>query len=418
MKKSLLALAVAAAVSPAAFAQTNVTLYGIADVGVSGDRTGLGGQSTAIRVNSGYMSTSRFGITGTEDLGAGLKGIFTLELGFNGDTGGFTSYRGNPGAPTASPQTTAGTTTTNAALANTNQFGSNISAGFNRRSFVGLQSAFGTIALGRDYTPFFWAQLATDNLGYGLYGNLLNSTALSGTGSELFSRVSNAIFYTSPKFAGLTIRGSVSAGSESFAGSNNVPGVTPRLANQFWGLGAEYGLGPLSVAAAYQQVRLATVAAGAFTGGTNIRRDWTVGAKYNFGLFSLGGGYAQIDPRDFALVTAGGIGPVNDNRQYWLGGTVGLGRGSLIVQWNRVDQKYAAVAGLTPADGKADTWAVSYTYPFSRRTTAYATLGYVRNNNSSALGLFASDNVVGGGGGLAARGADPRGFALGVRHSF
>lgn len=228
MKKSLLALAVAAAVSPAAFAQTNVTLYGIADVGISADRTGVNGQDTAIRVNSGYMSTSRFGITGSEDLGAGLKGIFTLELGFGGDTGGFTQYRGNPGSPTASPQgaaTQAGTT---------NQFGTTIAAGFNRRSFVGLQSGFGTIALGRDYTPFFWAQLATDNLGYGLYGNLLNSTALSGTGSELFSRVSNAIFYTSPKFAGLTVRAMASAGSESF--NSNLPGANaPRLANQMWG---------------------------------------------------------------------------------------------------------------------------------------------------------------------------------------
>lgn len=416
MKKSLLALAVAAAVSPAAFAQTNVTLYGIADVGVSADRTGVNGQDTAIRVNSGYMSTSRFGITGSEDLGAGLKGIFTLELGFGGDTGGFTQYRGNPGGPTASPQGAASQAGT------TNQFGTTIAAGFNRRSFVGLQSGFGTIALGRDYTPFFWAQLATDNLGYGLYGNLLNSTALSGTGSELFSRASNAIFYTSPKFAGLTIRGMASAGSESFNG--NIPGaVAPRLANQMFGLGAEYGAGPLTVAAAYQQVRLATVAtiagAPAFTGGTDIRRDWTVGAKYNFGLFSLGGGYAQIDPRDFALLNGAtvGLGGIDDARQAWLGGTIGLGRGSLIVQYNHVQQRY-----INQGDGNARTWAVAYTYPFSRRTTAYATLGYVNNSANSALGLFASDNSVGGGAAAAARtgaaGADPRGFAIGVRHSF
>ena len=48
------------------------------------------------------------------------------------------------------------------------------------------------------------------------------------------------------------------------------PGNAPRLANQMFGLGAEYGAGPLTVAAAYQQVRLATVAtiagAPAFTG--------------------------------------------------------------------------------------------------------------------------------------------------------
>ena len=396
MKKSLLALAVAAAVSPAAFAQTNVTLYGIADAGISGDRTGAPGGGTAVRINSGYMSTSRFGITGTEDLGAGLKGVFTLELGYSIDNGGFSTYNGTPGQTVAS-----------GVLVTTP-----IAAGFNRRSFVGLQGGFGTVALGRDYTPYFWAQLATDTLGYGLYGNLLNSTQLSGTGSEQFLRASNAIFYTSPKFGGLTIRGMVSAGSEVFG--SNAAGALPRTANQMYGLGADYNLGPLTIAAAYQEARLPRVnAAGtAFQGGTNNRKDWVVGGKYNFGVFSLNAGYARVDPaNNTAPVTLsnGAAGFRNNSQQYWVGGTVAVGKGSILAQWNRIDQTYN-----TGPKGKTDTFSLAYTYPFSRRTTGYASLGYARNNNQAGVGLFASDNSVPAG----ALGADPRGIVVGVRHSF
>lgn len=406
MKKSLVAAALSAVLTPAAFAQTNVTLYGIADAGVSADRTGGSGVSTTVRVNSGYMSSSRFGVTGTEDLGAGLKGVFTLELGYDIDTGGFKQYRGNPGNIQPSPQN-------QTAIAATDARGTNIFGGFNRRSFVGLQGGFGTIALGRDYTPFFWAQLATDTLGYGLYGNLLNLTSVTGTGSELFSRVSNALFYTSPKFAGLTIRGAFSAGGESFGASTpaGTPVALPRRANQLFGVGAEYGLGPLVVTAAVQEVRLANFAltpattpgvaptTATFTGGTSDRRDWTVGAKLNLGVFGLAGGYARVDPQGRARA-----------QQAWLGATVGIGRGSLLFQVNRIEQEFAA----TTAEGTADTASLSFTYPFSRRTTAYATYGYVRNNSNSAVGLFASDNSVA----AASAGSDPRGFALGVRHSF
>lgn len=370
MKKSLLALAVAAAVSPAAFAQTNVTLYGIVDAGVSFDRVGstpvtnAAGQTVGFanntsyttRINSGYMSTSRFGITGVEDLGGGLKGLFTLEMGVAVDTGAFSTNGQNQPA-------------------------------FNRRSFVGVQGGFGTVALGRDYTPFFWAQLATDNLGYGLYGNLLNEIDVVGSSNQ-FLRADNAVFYTSPKFGGLTVRAMASAGNE------NISGV--RALGRMYGIGGEYGAGPLTVAAAFQTRALQN----AVGTGTSDRRDYVVGAKYNFGLFSLGAGYAGIDP------------PGGNNRadQYWLGGSIGLGRGSLLAQWAQMRQD--APAGLKP---RANTYAVAFTYPFSRRTTGYVSYGQVNNNATSSIRLWASDNFVGNAG---AAGADPRGLVLGIRHSF
>lgn len=69
MKKALLALAATAATaaSGAASAQTNVTLYGIVDAGIEviSNAPSAGGGDTAVRMNSGNLSGSRWGLRGT-----------------------------------------------------------------------------------------------------------------------------------------------------------------------------------------------------------------------------------------------------------------------------------------------------------------------------------------------------------------
>ena len=42
-------------------------------------------------MDSGYLQSSRFGFRGSEDLGGGLRAIFTLESGYNIDNGANTS---------------------------------------------------------------------------------------------------------------------------------------------------------------------------------------------------------------------------------------------------------------------------------------------------------------------------------------
>src|SRR5688500_13267011 len=88
MKKSLLALAVLGAFAGAASAQTNVTIYGVADVGIARTDSDAPGSNATWGLNSGIQSGSRLGFRGTEDLGGGLSAIFQLENGFNIDTGG------------------------------------------------------------------------------------------------------------------------------------------------------------------------------------------------------------------------------------------------------------------------------------------------------------------------------------------
>jgi len=104
MKKSLLAAAVLSAVSFAAQAD-GVELYGVLDAGVATVSESLnidpyfpstinlkGGASSTVSQSvtglvSGVLSGSRWGIKGSEDIGNGLKAIFTLESGINIGTG-------------------------------------------------------------------------------------------------------------------------------------------------------------------------------------------------------------------------------------------------------------------------------------------------------------------------------------------
>ena len=117
MQKKIIALAVAGLVSGVAFAQTNVTVYGVVDQGYaySSSNAAVNGTNKFSGIKDGGLSGSRFGFKGEEALGNGLKAIFTLEYGKDGDNN------------------------------------SDVSNFFTRQSFVGLSSNYGTFTLGRQY---------------------------------------------------------------------------------------------------------------------------------------------------------------------------------------------------------------------------------------------------------------------------
>ena len=120
MNKTLIVAAAAASFATVAHAQSSVTLYGVLDAGItyqSNVRTASGQGKSRFSMGSG-IDQSRFGLRGSEDLGGGLKAIFTLESGFNIGNGKFAN--GNGGM-------------------------------FNRQAFVGLSSQYGTVTLGKQY---------------------------------------------------------------------------------------------------------------------------------------------------------------------------------------------------------------------------------------------------------------------------
>jgi predicted porin len=176
MQKKLIALAVAALASGAAFAQSNVQIYGSIDVGFShrGDNIAKHVDSQNA-IDSGISSGNRLGFTGTEDLGNGVKALFQIEAGYYADTGR-SAQDGRL---------------------------------FGRQAFAGLTGGFGTAIAGRLYTPHYSFLSAIDPFKAGTVGQYRNvfNVGVNYGGENLFNptRVDNAVAYVSPIWGGFNM---------------------------------------------------------------------------------------------------------------------------------------------------------------------------------------------------------------------
>ena len=356
MQKKLIALAVAGLVSAPVFAQSNVTVYGIADAYMG---FGSHGDNDFAGVESGGLSGSRLGFRGAEDLGNGLKGVFTVEQGFAIDTG---SGLG----------------------------------GSSRQAFVGLSGGFGTVSLGRQYAP-----------GYDFQYDALLSSAISpqailsgGAGASIApnsdARWDNSVAYNG-MFSGLKVRAIY-----SMAGNENTNWTGTNWADpsddDAMGLGLEYANGPLKVGAVYQVLQTASNAAGA-----DDQTEWLLGGSYNFGAATLALSYqdaesvGNVKGDDGKLWQVGVIVPVG------VAGNVHLAYGEL---------KADNVIGTQSAKSKSYT--LAYTHALSKRTTAYT--GYNRTDNDTGLDLGPVDDLDKTG--LRNGGENSDLFGVGVRHTF
>ncbi len=331
------AAALLASIPFAAVAQTNVTLYGIADIAVAAEDTGAPGASRRIALNSGNQSSSRLGFRGTEDLGGSLKALFNLEAGLSLDTG------------------------------------TNDTALFGRRSIVGLEGGFGTLTLGREYTPIASVAGASDIFGQGFFGSNLSAF----TTNRLTRRLSNSVNYKTPSFGGVK-------GSMVYGLGEQVTG--PSL--DTLGLAVEYSSGPLYLGTGYHVIKRVAI---------GDDKEYVVGAGYNFGAFDVKANYLVADQ----------TGANNKFEQLNLGASVGLGQGRVYanIQQNKIE---------TGAKGKG--FAVAYSYPLSKRTSLYTSYATLRNNATGVFGLNSSSTSVTPP--ATASGADPSVFTVGLRHSF
>jgi predicted porin len=362
MKKSLIAIAVLAATSSAAFAQSNVTIYGILDAGITAERGGSSGNVT--KLTSGAASASRIGFKGTEDLGGGLSAIFKLETGVKVDDG---------------------------TLDNTN------SALFNREAYVGVSSkTAGTVTLGRQYTPYYETLRDVGDpfaMGY------------AGTAKNLFpvaayeTRNSNAVVYKTPNLEGFT--GAVSYSLGETAGDASA-------ARQVGGsLG--YNNGPLNVAVAYNMKNNDT----ATVKTTGVAHNSLIAANYDFQVVKLYGafssdkglGSAPINGTSTATATTSAFGytfaPTQNSSDALIGLTAPAGNGTVMASYIRKNDKEAA-------NRDADQWAIGYNYALSKRTSTYVAYAKIKNKNGA--GYTVGNNTEAGTGDKA--------FNLGLKHSF
>lgn len=336
----------------------NVTLYGLVDTGIERlDNTSTGGSITRMPSIAG-SAASRWGLRGSEDLGNGLKAVFTLESGFGLDTG------------------------------ETQQGG----RAFGRQAFVGLSGQWGMLSLGRQYSMLFPGAANTDIFLAQIYGAGAFDTYLAGP------RMDNSIAYLG-KFSGVTA-------------------------------GVLYSLG-----------KDAQNCAGESSNSSECR-SWSAVLKYDAPTWGVGTWVDEQSGRDNRPTGGADLSDKTD-RRLALNGYVLLGKTKLAANYMQ-RRNEAAV----PAQRKSTLWSLGVshpmstavtleaqyynfdyqdsadgaqmlvlrgTYAFSKRTAAYTTLGFMRNDGQARFSpsVGASNTAL-----APLAGRNQTGLMVGLRHAF
>ncbi|AZG09144.1 porin [Pigmentiphaga sp. H8] len=355
MKKTLLAAALLAGFAGAAQAQSNVTLYGLVDAGFNYSK--IEGNDSRMGIDSGLMGQSRWGIRGSEDIGGGLKAIFTLENGFNVDNGQQTQGRL-----------------------------------FGRYAFVGVESASaGRVTLGRTTNlGFMWAAGIANPFGLSFGQSTVGSTFGYNDAELGAGRVNNSIYYYSPKFSGF--QGAI---GYSFQSNPDTEVAKGKNNDRLLDLGLKYENGPLKAVITYQYLNPSQL-----TANNGKFKNLTLGVNYDFGVVAVYGGYANAkgirnpgtwnNTAAYGGYTSGATSANFTKDNAWtLGLSAPLGPG----------KAYAAYQKATQS--KVKGFALGYSYDLSKRTNLYT---------------YFSQNEVHDW--TANKSLDARQFAVGLQHRF
>jgi predicted porin len=375
------------AFSCAARAQSNVTLYGVVDDSLMWNSNAGGKQ--LFGTQAGGHQSERWGLRGSEDLGAGAQAFFTLENGFDNNSG----KSGQGGRE------------------------------FGRQAFVGLGNSYGRLSLGRQYDS------VVDFLGPFEVGDQWAGFTGAHPGDlDNFNntyRTNNSIKYASPTYAGFNFGGLYSLGG--------VAGDASR--DQVWSLGAGYANGSFNGAIAYLNARnpnegfwganVATAAASSsnvtspvysgFTSahtyqvigaaGSYVIDKTTVGVTYsNTKFYDLGNSYASPYHGTATLNNV----EVNAKYQF----TPSLLAG---VAYDYTRGSSVAAATGSNEGAKYHQFALSLDYFLSRRTDLYLIGIYQKASGTDSRDRPAIAAISG----LTASSNDHQGVVLaGVRHKF
>lgn len=325
IKKHLLILPIIG-FAGATFAQSSVSVFGVADVTLS---KGSGSISGITRLTGGGLTSNRIGFRGVEDLGGGLSAQFWLEAGYNLDDGS--------GQATNSNNQTTGASAT----------GFN----FNRRSTLALAgTGWGEVRLGRDLVPQYSNHASGDPFGNVGVGSAINFTGnISGVTAV---RASNMISYFTP--GGL---GGFGMQLSHYRGENASGVANPDDGNGS-GVRGTYTNGPLSLGLGLGKTE--------YLAGDATKRN--VYAAYDFGTARLMGMYNSDKTGSLSA------------RGFVIGTTVPVGAGEI---------KAAFSSNQTDAAGdpKSKKIAFGYVHNLSKRTAVYGTYARVSNSGGAASSL-------------------------------
>jgi predicted porin len=352
-------LATSAAIS---HAQTNVTMYGLIDTGVEYLNNVGTADANVVRM-PGLSGTlpSRIGFRGTEDLGAGLKAVFTLENGFD------------PGVGTL------------------NQGGRL----FGRQAWVGVQSDWGTVSVGRNYTMLFWANNDADVLGPNLYGMASLDPYIPNARSD------NSLAYRGT-FGGVTVGATYTLGRDSSGGCGGESAADAQ-ACRGWSALVKYDAPIWGVALGHDRFRGATGLAA--LGGSGLEDKRTILNGYvKFAGAKVGGGVIR---RENAGTLSAAVNPTRKSNLFFVGASYPITPAFTVDgEVFKLDYKGSAA--------ESTMFAVRGTYALSKRTAAYVTAGRISNDGALTTSV-SSGNVAAA---PTAPGGSQTGVMVGVRHAF
>jgi predicted porin len=364
-----------------AAAQADVTVFGHIDTSIVNSDNFVTPNSSD---NSFVCTTCSIGFKGSEDLGNGLKAIFSLDFQYD------TTERNN-GAVSQSKQnafvtTPGGGSTPGAVVTNVSGSADSIT---DRDQWLGLAGNFGQVRVGTISTSYKSHGALLDPAYRTVIQQrdwLLQSVLHTGAGDNGQGRATNTVRYDTPNWNGLQGTAHYSLNSAEQGESFNA-----------YGAGAQYTNGGILVFADY-------ISANA---NSNDNDDaYKVGAKYTFGNFAVFGQYEV----DGGLISAGnlaygylrgsGITSISDGADLWmLGGTYTMGNNTLYGAYSQGnDADNARLANGASVDTGYDAWEVGAIHSMSKQTLVYLGYGDISYNESGV--------------------DDSTGVALGMKHKF
>jgi len=366
---AILVLTSASLLAFSAYAQSNITLYGVFDAGIEhfNHASPKGGSKTRMTTLSSSVP-SLFGIRGSEDLGNGLKVAFVLENGF---------------APNQGSE-----------LQNGRLFG--------RQSTLGLRGSWGQVDFGRQWTATFRAVIDADVIGPASFSMAALDSYIPN------ARVDNSISYYGT-FNGLTIGGVYSLGRDTMRAGNCGGEQGSRACTGRSAL-VKYNTARWGITTAYDELRGGpganpiTVVPGApgvvFRHSNDKDQRYYLNGYARIAHIKIGGGWLHRNIETDAR-------SLHTNLYY-------LGASLPIMPNLTFDGQFSAMNNPS-YNTKARLLALRTSYAFSKRTTAYISVAHMSNRgNGPAYSVSASSLTIK----APNPGQSQTGTLIGLRHAF
>lgn len=401
MQKKLIALAVASLAAGSAFAQSNVTISGIAAISYNNYKVSDTTRAAATE-NRLDDNTSRFIIKGSEDLGGGLSAYFAFENRVSLDTRPNSTYGNAQGLGDG-------------------------------ESYVGLKHKdLGSVGFGK-FAFHYHEAIGYSESYRALQTQMYASTGILGQvgftplGASQYiagsTRNQNAIKYDTPNWNGFSAKIAYSFSAFGNEGTLTNTGITGGASNQYggtfaaatnnqynkgyaWTTAGRYNNGPINVLLSYYRFKPENNTSLAGQESWKLHGDY----KFPFGL-KVGLGFDQSKVEGATTAT-------DAKRTAWMIPlSYSFGQHAVYLTYAKANSVKNRSGYATTSQTGARQYTLAYDYAFSKRT--YAGVSYVNlanDRNAYYTPWLAGISTLGGSGLVA--GENARIFSVNMTHFF